>query len=126
LIGLSKDLPEFDRQCRKAQLLNRLTSLTITVNVPLWNSGWAKDILSLVSSSPLEYFQLYGTTTIEDKEAQLDDLVTTLISVHGSRLKRLSLHRLPISLKVLDDVCTSFTNLEQLFVVVEQEALVGF
>ena len=126
MIGLSKDLPEFDRQCRKAQLLNRLTSLTITVNVPLWNSGWAKDILSLVSSSPLEYFQLYGTTTIEDKEAQLDDLVTTLISVHGSRLKRLSLHRLPISLKVLDDVCTSFTNLEQLFVVVEQEALVGF
>ena len=79
----------------------------------------------MVSLSPLEYLQLYGTATIRDKEARLDHFVTGLISVHGSRLKRLSLHRLPLSLKALDDVCTGFTNLEQLFTAVEQEHLVS-
>ena len=120
-----KDLPEFDLRCRKAQLLNQLTSLTIAVNAPLWSAAWVKDIPSLVSSSPLEYFQLYGTTVIKDEEVQLDGFVTSLISIHGSRLKRFSLHRLPISLKALDDVCAGFTNLEQLFVVVEQGDLVS-
>ena len=120
----SKDLPSFDLQCRKMQLLNRLASLTITINA-LRDSVWAEDIPSLVSSSPLEYLQLYGTTVVSDKEARLDDFVTSLISVHGSRLKRFSLHRLPISLKALNDVCTGFTNLEQLFIVIEREDLVS-
>ena len=62
---------------------------------------------------------------IKDEEAQLDNFITTLISAHGSRLKRLSLHRLPISLKALDGACAGFTNLEQLFIVVEQEDLVS-
>ena len=106
------------------QLLNRLASLTITINA-LRDSVWAEDIPSLVSSSPLEYLQLYGTTVVSDKEARLDDFVTSLISVHGSRLKRFSLHRLPISLKALNDVCTGFTNLEQLFIVIEREDLVS-
>ena len=63
---------------------------------------------------------------MKDEEAQLDDFVIALISGHGSRLKRFSLHRLPISLEALYDVCTGFVNLEQLFIVVEQEDLVGF
>lgn len=62
---------------------------------------------------------------INNQGAQLDDFVTSLISVHGLRLKRFSLHRLPISLKALDDVCTGFTVLKQLFIVVEQEDLVS-
>jgi hypothetical protein len=125
LIRFSKDIPEFDLQCRKAQVLNRLTSLTIAIDYPIWNSPWAKDIPSLVSSSPLEYLQLYGPAVIKDKEARLDNLVTNLISVHGSRLKRFSLHGLPVSLKALDDVCTGFVNLEQLFIVVELGDLVS-
>jgi len=79
----------------------------------------------LVSSSPLEYLQLYGTTTIKDGEVQVDNFITALISAHGSRLKRLSLHRLPISLKALDCACAGFKNLEQLFVAVEQRDLVS-
>ena len=122
----TKDLPGFGRHCREAQLLNRLTSLTITISLPLLKSKWAKDIPSLVSSSPLEYLQLYGITEIKDNgEVQLDNFITTLISVHGPRLKRFSLHRLPVSLKALDCACAGFTNLEQLFIVVEQQDLVS-
>ena len=80
-----------------------------------------KDIPELVSSSPLEYLQLYSTPLVEDlKGIELDDFIATLVSTHGPRLKRLSIHRLPISLKALHDICTGFTNLEQLFAVVEQ------
>ena len=83
-----------------------------------------KDIPSLVSSSPLEDLQLFNTIVMDDVN-RLDDFVTAIISTHGSRLKRFSLHRLPISLKALDDVCAGFTNLEQLFILVEQEDLVS-
>lgn len=80
-----------------------------------------KDVSSLVSSSPLEYFQLYCSAVFVNlKTIQLDDFVATLISTHGSRLRRFSIHRLPISLKALYEVCTEFPNLEHLFVVVEQ------
>jgi len=102
-----------------------LTSLTININRTHWNSTWAQEIPSLVSSSPLEYLQLYGTTILKDNEARLDDFVASLISVHGSRLKRFSFHRLPISLKVLDVICTGFANLEQLFITLEEEDLVS-
>jgi len=123
LIGFSKDLPTLDRHCRKAQLLNRLTFLSIAITIP--QSEWAKDIPSLISSSPLEYLQLYRANAIEDSEVQLDSFITALISTHGSRLKRLSLHRLPISLGALNRACAGFTNLEQLFVAVKQRDLVG-
>lgn len=107
--------------------MNRLTSLTISIDYALSKSSWKKDIPSLVSSSPLERFELYYYTAIirDPKEIQLDDLVTTLISTHGPRLMRFSIHRLPISLKALYDVCTEFTNLEHLFVSVEEKDLVS-
>jgi hypothetical protein len=123
LIKLSKNLPEFDRRCRSAQLLRRLTSLTITIeHVPL-KPTWMKDMPLLVSSSPLEHLQLHAIAVLMDTRA--DDLVAALISTHGPRLKRLSLHRMTISLGVLDEACTGFTNLEQLFVFVRQEDLVS-
>ena len=88
--------------------------------------GWMKGIASLVSSSPLECFELYCSARIvTSKEIHLNDFVATLISTHGPRLKRLSIHRLPISLKVLYDVCSGFTNLEHLFVFVEEPYLVS-
>lgn len=85
-----------------------------------------KNIPDLVSSSPLECFQLYSTPLAQDlKGIQLDYLVAALISAHGPRLKRFSINRLPISLEALYHVCTRFTSLEQLFIVVEQEDLVS-
>ena len=54
---------------------------------------------------------------------QMGDFITALISTHGSRLRRLSIDRLPISLKELDDICTGFPNLEQIFTVVKGETL---
>jgi hypothetical protein len=78
-------------------------------------------IPSLVSSSPLEYFQLNCSAMIPvSEESGLDDFVATLISTHGPRLKGLSINRLPISPKALYDVCAGFVNLEHLFVFLEQ------
>ena len=101
-------------------MLNRLTSLTIYINS---TPGWTKNVPSLVSSSPLEYLLLYGTITIKGEEA--DDLVTAFISTHGSRLKRFALGRAPISLRALNEACTGFTNLEQLFITAARKDLVS-
>jgi hypothetical protein len=85
-----------------------------------------EDIPELLSSSPLECFQLYFTPLAQDlKGIQLEGFIATLISTHGPRLKRLSINRLPISPNALYGVCTGFPNLEQLFTIVEQEDLVS-
>jgi len=118
------DLQELDRQCRKGQLLNRLTSLTINLDDALLDSAWVVDIPSLISSSPLESFQLYCTTVfMAFRNIQLDGFIAALVSTHGPRLKHLSVHRLPISMKAFHDVCAGFTNLEHLFVVVDRRDL---
>ena len=88
-------------------------------------SAWEKDIPSLVASSPLEILQLYGSVIIRDAEAKMNDFVAALVSAHGSRLRWLSLHRLFISPKALDDVCIEFKNLERLSIVIKELHLVG-
>ena len=54
-----------------------------------------------------------------------DFIPARVVSSHGSLLKRFSLHRLPISLKALDDVCIGFTSLEQLFIALGKRDMVS-
>ena len=56
---------------------------------------------------------------------ELNDFVAALVSNHGSRLKSFSVHNMPISLEVLDKVCTGFMKLEDLTIIVDQKDLVG-
>ena len=87
-----------------------------------------KGLHSFISSSPLEYIQLYSNTTIfgpELEENNLDGFFALLISTHGPRLKGIFIYRLPITMKVLHDVCAGFTNLEHLFVFVKKVDLVS-
>lgn len=107
-------------------MLNRLTSLKISTAFRPLEPAWIKNIPDLVSSSPLESFELYSAPLIQDVNGiQMDEFVAALISAHGQRLKRFSIDRLPISLKAFYDVCAGLPNLELLFVTVEREDLVS-
>ena len=48
-----------------------------------------------------------------------------MVTKHGQRLKKFSVHRIHISLAALAMVCSQCPLLEQLFIVVAQNELVG-
>ncbi len=54
-----------------------------------------------------------------------DDLCAAIISDHGHRLKRFSVHRMRVSPVAVEDICHRCVNLEQLFVTMEQDSLVS-
>jgi hypothetical protein len=123
LIVCSKDVPEFDRQCRmKPHLLSRLTSLTITINS---TSAWEEDVSSLVASSTLECLLLCGSDTVTDTGAQMDNFITALVSAHGSHLRNFSLHRLLISPQALGDLCVGIKGLRRLSIWIRFRHLVS-
>ena len=53
-----------------------------------------------------------------------DEAWRQLILMHGKRLRRISVHRMPISLDAIRSICVQCTELEQLFLVVDPELLV--
>lgn len=113
----------FSRLCMNSGTLNHLRSITLTVHQQLSMTQWMDDVLNLLSSSPLEVFQLYSTGAFFESPTT-DEFWATLVSHHGRRLIRLSIHRMLISLKAIDNICMKCTALEQLFVVIEPNRLV--
>jgi len=83
---------------------------------------WMADALHLLSSAPLEIFQIYSTGAIFESQTT-DDFWRSLVEIHGSRLHRLSVHRILISLNAINNISTNCIALEQLFVVVEPHSL---
>ncbi|KAF7299495.1 F-box domain-containing protein [Mycena indigotica] len=107
--------------------LSRLVSFTLSLH----SSDWLVDILSLLHSAPLERIQLYGTHGRSSESSSYsrnftkaaDSFWTALLSIHSARLTRVSVHRMPISLRSIREVCLRCTALRQLFVVVEPSSL---
>lgn len=84
---------------------------------------WINDVLNLISASPLERFQIYSIG-VSFEALITEDLWNNLVLVHASRLVRISVHRMLISLEAIANICSQCTNLEELFVVMESSTLV--
>lgn len=82
-----------------------------------------QEVCSLLSTAPLEVFQIYSTGPFVESLAT-DDFWRNMAAIHCARLTRFSVHRMLISLDAIDNLCQTCTALEQLFVVVEQHSLV--
>ncbi|KDR77013.1 hypothetical protein GALMADRAFT_225165 [Galerina marginata CBS 339.88] len=126
-LGLEGVSPKFDmatfaRQCITSGTLTRLRSVTLTVQQQLPMKEWIAGVIDLLSTSPLELFQIYSTGAFFESP-MTDNLWKQLISTHGKRLIRFSVHRMLISLEAINDICLNCNNLEQLFVVVEPASL---
>ncbi|PPR07496.1 hypothetical protein CVT26_013465 [Gymnopilus dilepis] len=126
-LGLEGVSPKFDmqlfaKQCIDYDALRRLRSVTLTVQQQVSMKEWISGVIDLLSLSPLELFQIYSTGAFFESP-MTDDMWQKLISAHGTRLVRFSIHRMLISLEAIRDICIKCINLEQLFVVVEPSSL---
>src|SRR6266446_102876 len=109
---------QFAKQCNSSRVLKRLRSITLTVHQQLSMKDWITGIIDLLSTSPLELFQIYSTDAFFESP-MTDGLWSQLVLTHGKRLTRFSVHRMLISLEAIKTICMQCINLEQLFVVVE-------
>ncbi|KAJ7612273.1 hypothetical protein FB45DRAFT_1118185 [Roridomyces roridus] len=114
--------------------LSRLTSLTLSIH----SEQWLPSILALLAPAPLVQLQLYAssrwTSNTERKGAEHSSTNTdtntlfwrTLLDTHAHRLQRVSVHRMPLRLGVIKDICTRCVELRQLFVAIVPEDLSKF
>ena len=107
----------------KADALRYLRSITLTVDQHTSIKRWTTDILNLLSSSSLEVFRIYSAGDLLDATAT-DYLWTSLVRTHGHRLKKLSVHRMLISIDSISGICLFCPSLEELFVLIAPHLLV--
>ncbi|KAI6041458.1 hypothetical protein EDC04DRAFT_2867106 [Pisolithus marmoratus] len=121
-LSQSFDMNVFRALCHHAQALRRLRSITLTVPAHTPVLDWIRDVYHLLSSAPLEVFQLYSVDTLDDMPIA-GDFWHRIVTGHGSRLKCISFHRIRVDLATLHIICSQCPRLEQLFMVTEQRDL---
>ncbi|RPD61821.1 hypothetical protein L226DRAFT_552408 [Lentinus tigrinus ALCF2SS1-7] len=119
--GLSTafDMSVFSQRCNRGSTLSRLRSITITVDEHTSLEEWQQHVLDLLSNAPLQRFHISTVGGHVDHRLS-DDFCKAVVSAHGSRLTRFSVHRMRMSINAIGDICRRCTVLQQLFVVVEQ------
>ncbi|TFK52903.1 hypothetical protein OE88DRAFT_1626926 [Heliocybe sulcata] len=122
LEGLSPsfDIVKFSSARQTSTALSHLRSLTMTVQRPL--EIWTRSVLQLLENVPLEFFQVYSPGGA-DVSILPDDFCAQLVSGHGVRLRRFSVHRMRIGFGAVENICNGCPNLEQLFVVMRREEM---
>lgn len=104
--------------------MSRLRSITLTVYLHVGLSTWESQVLELLASSQLEQFHI-STAGGHVGPALSDTFCASLVATHGVRLTRFSVQRMQMSLQAIELICRSCSELQQLFVVVEQRSLVS-
>ncbi|KAJ7678640.1 hypothetical protein B0H17DRAFT_1078284 [Mycena rosella] len=120
LEGLSQrfNLAALAALCAEGPALASLTSLTLSVHT----EAWLTSVSVLLAGAPLEVFQIYATSAFVQTTA-MEAFWRNLVTAHGPRLTRFSVHRMLVSLPTIEDVCMRCPALTQLFVVVDPGAL---
>lgn len=120
---LFQDILRLSEECQAHDALRSLKSFTITIGPTIDPSKWTPHVVAMLSATPLEYLQIYCSGGYRLSSLD-DDLCRSIVSTHRNRLKRFSVHRIPLSLESLHEICLRCTKLEQLFIVIERDSLV--
>ncbi|KAI0634610.1 hypothetical protein C8Q77DRAFT_1217663 [Trametes polyzona] len=122
--GLSTafDMAVFSERCNRSGALARLRSITLTVDEHTSLVEWQKHVLGLLSSAPLQQFHI-STVGGHVNHRLSDEFCAAIVSAHGGRLTRFSVHRMRMSIGAIADICARCSVLQQLFIVVEQNDL---
>lgn len=121
-LSLSFDMSAFRTLCNRTQAFRRLHTVTLTVPADTSMFDWTRDVYDLLSSAPLEVFQLSSMCALSDRQ-MASDFWQKMVTSHGSRLKHISFHRIQANLATLHIICSQCPRLEQLFVVAERRDL---
>jgi len=115
------NMSAFRKLCVGSSALRSLKKITLTIdavhsiNIP----EWLEQVRQLLIGAPLKAFQMYSTFAHFDAASMdaMSNFCSTLVDVHGCRLKRFSVHRMRISTNSIIDICRRCPSLEELFVV---------
>ncbi|KAM5545415.1 hypothetical protein V8D89_001028, partial [Ganoderma adspersum] len=123
--GLSTafDMGVFRDQCNRTGTFSRLQFIALTVDEHTSLGLWQQHVLSLLSN-----VQRFHISTVVRRVGHClsDEFCSAVVTAHGRRLTRFSVHRMRMSIGAIADICRRCTALEQLFVVVEQNDLDAF
>jgi hypothetical protein len=122
LEGLSRgfDMSIFSRRITADSLLTKLKSITLTLPHTAF-SCWATDVVSMLTTSQLESFHVYGTSySHETSTGDIDIFFKRIVDYHRFRLRRFSMHRLQASVEAISDICERCPSLMELFVVLNR------
>ncbi|OJT06821.1 hypothetical protein TRAPUB_2338 [Trametes pubescens] len=122
--GLSTafDMGAFSEHCNRAGTLSRLRSITLTVDEHTSLADWQRDVLNLLANAPLQQFHI-STIGGHVNHRLSDEFCKAVVSAHGERLTRFSVHRMRMGIDAIADICARCPALQQLFIVVEQDDL---
>ena len=114
----------FSENCNRTGTLSRLRSITLTVDEHTSLVEWQQHVLGLLSNAPLQQFHI-STVGGHVGHRLSDDFCSAIVSAHGSRLTRFSVHRMRMNISAIADICRRCMVLQQLFIVVEQNDMVS-
>jgi hypothetical protein len=122
-------MADFRTSCERYSIFRCLRTLTLTVHQQVPINEWTKHVTAILSPSdtvsvPLESFQIYSSGAFFESSRVTDQFWFDLVQTHKDRLKRISVHRMLISMAAIEDICRKCVELEELFVVVEPGTLV--
>lgn len=118
---MGQDIETLADLCLERDTLRKLKSITLTA---YHQTPWTHAVLLLLSAAPLQIFQIYSTGASMESGAT-EEFWRSIVDVHGFRLTRFSVHRMSLSLSVIEYICARCTALEQLFITVEYGAMVN-
>ncbi|KAL4253257.1 hypothetical protein ABKN59_004757 [Abortiporus biennis] len=117
------DMEHFAKECHAKQTLTRLRSITLTVPITSQSTtAWMRHVELLLSSSSLQHFHI---STVGGEVSQEFDtkFCERIVRVHGNTLRRVSVHRLRMSIEAIDLICRLCPHLQQLFIVLNHDNL---
>ncbi|KAK7682782.1 hypothetical protein QCA50_014166 [Cerrena zonata] len=114
------DMEDLSQKCSKSNALRQLRSITLTGPSQDVASTWARQVVDLLSLSPLEMFHV-STVGGEVGGVLNDDLCESIVLQHGRNLRRFSVDRMGISTIAIANICKGCPRLEQLFITAEQD-----
>lgn len=114
----------FSEHCNRAGTLSRLRSITLTVDEHTSLADWQRDVLGLLANVPLQQFHI-STIGGHVNHRLSDEFCKAVVSAHGQRLTRFSVHRMRMGIGAIADICARCPVLQQLFIVVEQNDMVS-
>lgn len=126
--NVRQDMSDFSTRCTMSGSLRRLRSITLTINTQTASDipKWLQRVEALLLLSPIEVFQVYSTYAYFNASSMvaMNEFCSKIVTTHGHRLIRFSVHRMRIGMDAILDICLRCMALEQLFVVAHSKELV--